>query len=57
VLGAEALELDLGARTVGLPLIADREWDSLPEETRRRKCATEYLQPSYRPDHPEGFGT
>lgn len=35
VLGPEGLELDLVARTVGLHLIAEREWESLPEETRR----------------------
>lgn len=35
VLGPEGLEPDLVARTVGLHLIAEREWDSLPEETRR----------------------
>ncbi len=35
VLGPEALELDLVARTVGLPLIAEREWESLADETRR----------------------
>jgi penicillin amidase len=35
VLGPEGLELDLVARTVGLHLIAEQEWKSLPEETRR----------------------
>ena len=35
VLGPEALELDLTARTVGLPQIAEAEWQSLPDETRR----------------------
>lgn len=35
VLGPEGLELDLVARTVGLHLIAEQEWESLPEETRR----------------------
>ncbi len=34
VLGSEGLELDLIARTVGLHLIAEQEWGSLPEETR-----------------------
>jgi penicillin amidase len=35
VLGPEGLELDLVARTVGLHLIAEQEWKSLPEETRQ----------------------
>jgi penicillin amidase len=35
VLGPEGLELDLVARTVGLPLIAEQEWNSLPDEARR----------------------
>lgn len=35
VLGSEGLELDLVARTVGLHLIAEQEWRSVPEETRR----------------------
>src|SRR5262249_18341819 len=35
VLGPEGLELDLVARTVGLHLIAEQEWESLPDETRR----------------------
>ena len=35
VLGPEGLELDLVARTVGLHLIAEQEWISLPDETRR----------------------
>ncbi len=35
VLGPEGLELDLVARTVGLHLIAEQEWKSLPDETRR----------------------
>src|SRR5262249_42085456 len=35
VLGPEGLELDLVARTVGLHLIAEQEWESLPEETRQ----------------------
>lgn len=39
VLGPEGLELDLIARTVGLHLIAEKEWDSLPEETRRLVAA------------------
>jgi penicillin amidase len=35
VLGNEAFALDLTARTVGLPRIAEVEWESLPDETRR----------------------
>ncbi|HVX10978.1 MAG TPA: penicillin acylase family protein [Pirellulales bacterium] len=35
VLGSEALELDLTARTVGLPTIAAAEWEAVHEETRR----------------------
>ena len=35
ILGPEGLELDLIARTIGLGLIADQEWKSLPEDTRR----------------------
>lgn len=35
VLGPEGLELDLTARIVGLPRIAEAEWAALPEETRR----------------------
>lgn len=35
VLGPEGLELDLVARTVGLHRIAQAEWQSLPDETRR----------------------
>ena len=35
ILGPDAVELDLTARIVGLPQIAEREWESLPEETRR----------------------
>ena len=35
VLGPEGLELDLVARTVGLHLIAEQEWKSLPDESRR----------------------
>ncbi len=35
VLGPDGLELDLVARTVGLHLIAEQEWKSLPDETRR----------------------
>ncbi|HLJ09870.1 MAG TPA: penicillin acylase family protein, partial [Planctomycetaceae bacterium] len=35
VLGPEGIELDLVARTVGLHLIAEQEWKSLPDETRR----------------------
>lgn len=34
VLGPEGVEIDLVARTVGLPQIAEREWRALPEETR-----------------------
>jgi penicillin amidase len=34
VLGPTAVESDLTARTVGLPQIAAREWELLPEETR-----------------------
>src|SRR5207248_6882028 len=34
VLGPEGVELDLVARTVGLGLIAEQEWEALPEETR-----------------------
>ncbi|MFN0051100.1 MAG: penicillin acylase family protein [Planctomycetales bacterium] len=39
VLGPEALEIDLTARTVGLHRIAEAEWDALPEETRRLTAA------------------
>jgi penicillin amidase len=39
ILGPEGLELDLVARTVGLHLIAEKEWDSLPEETRQLVAA------------------
>jgi penicillin amidase len=39
VLGPEGLELDLVARTVGLHLVAEQEWNSLPEETRRLAIA------------------
>lgn len=35
VLGPEGIELDLTARIVGLPQIAEREWESLPEETQK----------------------
>lgn len=35
ILGAEGLELDLVARTIGLQRIAELEWMELPEETRR----------------------
>lgn len=35
ILGPEGLELDLTARTVGLHTIAEREWERLPDETRR----------------------
>jgi penicillin amidase len=35
VLGPEGLELDLVARTIGLHLVAEQEWESLPDETRR----------------------
>ncbi|MDA1055927.1 MAG: penicillin acylase family protein [Planctomycetota bacterium] len=35
VLGAEALETDLLARTVGLRRIAEAEWGRLPDETRK----------------------
>lgn len=35
VLGSEALDLDLTARTVGLASIAKAEWDAAHEETRR----------------------
>ncbi|MBL8849611.1 MAG: penicillin acylase family protein [Planctomycetaceae bacterium] len=34
IIGRSQLELDLTARTVGLPQIAAREWEQLPEETR-----------------------
>jgi penicillin amidase len=34
VLGPSAVESDLTSRTIGLPQIADREWDQLPAETR-----------------------
>lgn len=36
ILGRSQLELDLTARTVGLPQIAAREWEQMPDETRRR---------------------
>src|SRR5262245_32323102 len=39
VVGPEGLELDLVARTVGLHLIAEKEWDLLPEETRQLVAA------------------
>src|SRR5262245_51002630 len=39
VLGPEGLEADLVARTVGLHLIADAEWEHMPEETRRLAMA------------------
>jgi penicillin amidase len=39
ILGPEAIELDLVARTVGLHLIAEQEWKSLPDETRRLLAA------------------
>ncbi len=39
VLGPEGFELDLVARTVGLHLIAEREWELLPEESRRLVAA------------------
>jgi penicillin amidase len=39
VLGSEALELDLTARTVGLHRIAEAEWESLPDESRRLVAA------------------
>src|SRR5258708_7958298 len=35
VLGPEGIELDLVARTVGLHLIAEQEWKSLPDESQR----------------------
>lgn len=35
IIGASQLEVDLTARTVGLPQIAAREWEQLPDETRR----------------------
>lgn len=35
ILGPEGLELDLIARTVGLHRIAETEWKTLPDETRR----------------------
>lgn len=35
VLGPEALELDLVARTIGLAAIAETEWQGLPNETRQ----------------------
>ncbi|MFO1095262.1 MAG: penicillin acylase family protein [Planctomycetaceae bacterium] len=35
IIGASQLELDLTARTVGLPQIAAREWEQLPAETRQ----------------------
>jgi penicillin amidase len=35
VLGPDGFELDLVARTVGLHLIAEQEWQALPDETRR----------------------
>ncbi|MGQ0636091.1 MAG: penicillin acylase family protein [Planctomycetaceae bacterium] len=39
VLGKEGLEPDLVARTVGLHRIAQAEWESLPDETRRLVAA------------------
>lgn len=39
VLGKDGFEIDLVARTVGLPQIAEQEWRSLPEETRRLVAA------------------
>ncbi|HEY3965244.1 MAG TPA: penicillin acylase family protein [Planctomycetaceae bacterium] len=39
VLGPEGFELDLVARTIGLHLIAEREWELLPEEARRLVAA------------------
>lgn len=39
VLGLDGYELDLTARIVGLPHIAEAEWESLPEETRRLVAA------------------
>lgn len=39
VLGPEGLELDLTARTIGLSHIAEAEWETLPEETRRLVAA------------------
>jgi penicillin amidase len=39
VLGTEAFEIDLTARTVGLHLIAEREWEQIPEESRRLVAA------------------
>lgn len=35
ILGPEAVETDLTARIVGLPYIAQAEWEAAPEETRR----------------------
>ena len=35
ILGSEGLELDLVARTVGLPQIAEAEWEACPAETRQ----------------------
>jgi len=35
ILGAEALELDVLVRTVGIRRIAEAEWRSVPDETRR----------------------
>jgi penicillin amidase len=39
VLGPEGLEPDLVARTVGLHRVAEQEWKSLPDETRRLLAA------------------